>query len=594
MRTFLKKVFRQSMILFASMLLSIALFYTLMLIIIASLGNNFSKQVPSSAVLVMDMSMEIPDAPMDTGTMGPVLGGSSLDFRFPLRELINSIDKAATDPRIKALLLSGAGPDLPETGLSSIAEIREAITNFKKSGKPVYAYLEDAGMRDYCLASVADKVWMHPLCSLGLEGFAAERLYFGKAFGRYGIRVQTASAGSYKSAPDSFAKEHMSDEDREQLDVFLADVWASYAKSIAESRKVSELDLGEWSRRKGILTAEEGLEAGLVDRIAYKDEMIAELNGIAGDGDASSVDYPSVDMEDYASINSLNENTDDDSPTVAILYVEGEIVDGQGSWDQAGADRIVNQIRDLRSDSNVKAVVIRVNSPGGSAIAAEKIRREVDLLQQQHPVIVSMGRMAASGGYWISAPADAIFVEPTTLTGSIGVFSIFIDVEELAGDFGVNSDRVVTSPFADMYSSFSERDPMEMELARRMVDSIYEQFLGIVSKGRNMDREKVAELAQGRIWSGSSAIGNGLADEIGGLSESVAAAASLAGLGDHYHVEDMEVSIGFAEQIRNILRSRVDADLPFSATYSEVENLSRITGSKGVLARMPFFTKARW
>lgn len=595
MRTFLKNVFKQSMVLFFSMLLATFLFYAITLLILASLGNNFRTEVPASAVLVLDMGVEVPDAPIDTGMIGPFLREGSLSFRFPLRTLIRSIDKAAADPRIKALLLRGDGPDMPDTGLSSIAEIRDAVARFKKSGKPVYAWLEDAGMRDYALASVADHVWMHPLCSLGLEGFAAERLYFGEAFSRYGIGVQTASAGGYKSAPDSFALEHMSAKDREQLEAFLADVWSSYAGEIAASRNISEQALKDLSGTKGLLNAEEAVQAGLVDRVAYEDELVGELAGIAGD-DGSDCGYSSFDMADYAAFLAEDQREDQRGAVIAIVYVEGEIVDGEGSWDEAGSDRIVDQLRDLRSDDNVKGVVLRVNSPGGSAIASEKIRREVELLRNECPVVVSMGRMAASGGYWISAPADKIYVEPTTLTGSIGVFSLFIDVEKLAGNLGVNSDRVVTAPFADMYSAFSQRDPKEMALARKMVDGIYDEFLEIVAEGRGMDKALVADLAQGRIWSGAAALDNGLADAQGGLAEAVAETAVMASLGDAYQVEELPVGIGMREQIRGILRSSASAAQPWpmSGVSKEMERFARIGGMKGVLARMPFFTSARW
>jgi len=595
MRTFLKHLFKQSMGLLFSMLLATLLFYLIIVLVLATLGNNFRTEFPDSAVLVLDMGVEVPDAPLDTGSMGPLLREGSLFSRFPLRALICSIDKAAGDPRIKALLLRGDGPDMPDTGLSSIAEIRDALIRFKQSGKPIYAWLEDSGMRDYALASVADHVWMHPLCTLGMEGFAAERLYFGDAFGRYGIGVQTASAGGYKSAPDSFAREHMSAKDREQLEAFLADVWTSYAGEISSSRNIPEKVLKDISVGRGLLTAQEAVSAGFVDRVAYEDELVDELRGIAGDDD-SDTGYSSIDMADYAIFPDSGDNVAQSDRVIAIVYVEGEIVDGEGSWDQAGSDRIVDQLRDLGSDDSVKGVVLRVNSPGGSAVASEKIRREVEMTRKHCPVVVSMGRMAASGGYWISAPADKIFVEPTTLTGSIGVFSLFFDVEKLAGHFGVNSDRVVTAPFADMYSSFSQRDPREMELARKMVDGVYEEFLNVVAEGRGMDRAKVADLAQGRVWSGTAALGNGLADERGGLADAVTAAATLAGMGVDYKVEELPVQIGLRDQIRSLLRSgaSVVQPWPMAGVSRELEHFARLPGTKGVLARMPYFTSARW
>jgi protease-4 len=258
---------------------------------------------------------------------------------------------------------------------------------------------------------------MQPMCSVGMEGFAMERLYFGDAFKRYGVGVQTASAGKYKSAPDTFAQNHMRPEDREQSEAFLADVWTTYKGMIAESRKVHAATLDSLSANKGVLPARDALAAKLVDRVAYRDELATELEKIVGknsDGDSFSqvalIDYIRSGKDPAASSAGVSPQT---QPTVAVEYIEGDIVNGDGAWDEAGADRICDDLRSLRNDKNVKAVVLRVNSPGGDAIAADRIRREVELVGKKCPVVVSMGRMAASGGYWVSAPAKCIYAEPT-------------------------------------------------------------------------------------------------------------------------------------------------------------------------------------
>ena len=448
------------------------------------------------------------------------------------------------------------------------------------------------------LASSADKVWMQPLCSLGMEGFAMERLYFGAAFQKYGINVQTASAGKYKSAPDTFASDHMRPEDREQTQAFLADAWASCREMIAKSRKVPAQKLDDISQTRGQLTAPAALEAKLIDRIAYRDELATELENLVGK-DSAGETFSQVSMSDYLNDDSSTglstEISKKSTPTVAVEYVEGEIVDGDGAWNEAGADRIVGDLRSLRADKNVKAVVLRVNSPGGDAIAAEKIRREVELLAAKCPLVVSMGRMAASGGYWVSAPAKIIYAEPSTLTGSIGVFSLFIDVQKLAGDWGVNAESVGTSPFANMYSVFAHKDEREMALARGMVDGIYDNFLHIVAKGRNMDADRVAALAQGRIWSGTAAKANGLADEIGGLDEAITNAASLANLGDNYRIDEVPVPLSMSAAIGELFRTHAKAvQTPSQRALESLDRMTEEVEKTNVFARLPFFTSGRW
>ena len=594
MKNFLKTVLKQTLALVLATILAIVLLSVATIAFLGALGNKLALHVPKSAVLVIDMGSEFPDAPVDAGILGPYLEHGSLGTRIPAGSVISAIDEAAHDSRIKGLLLLGAGPDLPETGLSSIAEIRLAIADFRKSGKPVYAYVEDTGMRDYALACAADKVWMQPLSSFGIEGFSVERLYFGEAFGKYGIGVQTASAGRYKSAPDTFAQEHMRPEDREQTEAFLADAWAAWAAMVSESRKVPVDALAGFSKDKGVLSAEEALDAKLIDRIAYRDELDTALRDLAG-ADKDDASFNQVDLRDYL-LEEQQPSLGLEKPktVVAVEYIEGEIVDGDGSWEEAGADRIVRDLQDLRGDSSVKAVVLRVNSPGGSATAAEKIRREVELLAASRPVVVSMGRMAASGGYWVSAPAHRIFAEPSTLTGSIGVFSLFVDFEKLSSNFGVHADSVSTAPYADMYSVFRHKDEHQMALARRMVDGIYDRFLGIVASGRGMERDAVAKIAEGRIWSGSAAVKLGLADEIGGLDDAVSAAAEQAGVSDNYSVQDIPVTLSFDDKINELLSTRASGTGRISALPEKLHAVAESLDRTSVFARLPFFTEGGW
>jgi protease IV len=595
--SFIKSVIKTTLVVALSLFLATVLFVMVVVGVLFAIGKERTVSVPESAILVIDMNMEIPDAPLDEGSFAPLLDNTSLRSRVPLLSLLGTIEKAAYDPRIKGILLLGAGPDLPETGLSSVVEIRDAIAAFRESGKPVFAYVEDTGMRDLALASAASEIWIHPLCSVGMEGFSVERLYFGAAFKKYGINVQTASAGKYKSAPDSFALDAMRPEDREQLQDFIDVAWLSLEQMISQSRKITQSKINDLSQNKGVVGAGEALDAKLVDRIAYRDELDAELSKIVGK-DKNGETFSQIDFISYQNDETSHEITSEltpKKPIVAVEYIEGDIVNGTGAWDEAGADRIAADLRSLRADKDVKAVVLRVNSPGGDAIAAEKIRREVELLCVKVPVVVSMGRMAASGGYWVSAPAKKIFAEPSTLTGSIGVFSLFVDVEKLGQNLGVTADSVGTSPFSNMYSLFKSKDDRQMALAHGMVDGIYERFLGVVATGRKMDVDAVAKIAQGRVWSGASALSNGLVDELGGLEAAISEAANLANLGDNYHYEEISVPLNFDDIMNEFIGAHVTtARVPYSSLEKTLVRIQSQIERAHVFARLPFFMQGRW
>lgn len=596
MHDFILKLIKNSILQFFTAIIVMAMFVAMMLIALIIIGNIAeSKPSRKDAVLTIDMGMEIYDTPEVQSPIGQLLSNEG-PKRVALLSLTDAIYKAADDNHIKGILLSGARPEMPETSLATIMDIREALAHFRETGKPVYAYVQDTDIREYAFATAADYVWMNPSSALGMEGFALQKLYFGEAFQRYGVGVQTASAGKYKSAPDTFGSDHMSDADREQIQAFLKDVRGSYNELVSESRSVSQSVIENLQTNVGLVPARTAVELKLVDKLAYYDELIAEMQKLSGaDGDY----FHSVDIRNYMGQQeapSLSSVFSQSTNKIHVEYVEGEIVDGGGSLVQAGCDRIVDNLRRVRNDCNVKAVVLRVNSPGGSVIASEKIRREVELIAGDLPVVVSMGGMAASGGYWISAPAGKIFAEPTTLTGSIGVFSMLIDVKKLAENWGIRAETVTTSPYAGMYSLFSHRDEQQMQVFREAVDDFYNQFLTIVAQGRNMDVEKVSEIAEGRIWSGMTARKIGLVDEIGGLGDAIDAAADLANLGDNYSVEDSGVDRSFLDDFNDIFFTRVQVatETPASKLTEEINTVAKQAENTHIFARLPFFTQVAW
>jgi protease-4 len=596
MHDYILKLIKNSVHQFLTAIIVMAMFVALMLIALSIIGNIAqSKPSRKDAVLTIDMGMEIFDTPEVQSPFGQLFDKQGPN-RAALLAMTDAIYKAADDKHIKGILLSGARPMMPDTSLATIMEVRDALAYFRETGKPIYAYVQDTDIREYAFASAADHIWMNPTSALGMEGFAFQRLYFGEAFQRYGVGVQTASAGKYKSAPDTFGSDHMSDADREQIEAFLKDVRASYNELIAESRSVPLSLIEDIETNVGLVPAKTALERKLVDKLAYYDELIGEMQALGGaDGDYfRAMDIRAyMGMQEKPSISSIFPIS---HSTVHVEYVEGEIVDGGGSLEQAGCDRIVDNLRSVRNDKRVKALVLRVNSPGGSVIASEKIRREVELISGDIPVVVSMGGMAASGGYWVSAPAKTIFAEPTTLTGSIGVFSMLIDIKKLAENWGVRAETVATSPYAGMYSPFSHKDEKQMQVFRDAVDDFYNQFLHIVAKGRKMDVDKVSAVAEGRIWSGTAAQKIGLVDEIGSLDDAINAAAALANLGDNYSVEDSAVERSFMDEFNLLLSARVQAATatPASKMNEEIKAVANQAADSHFFARLPFFTQGTW
>jgi protease-4 len=588
MLAYIKKLLKLTLTVLLSMAVAVLLLVVLAIGLVASLGDKSAVEVPQNAVLVFDMEMLVRDAPHSTDPFFSLSGMDPDAGSCSLRSVIRAIDNAAEDSRIRILLLRGGSFG---ANIANIGEIREAVARFRGHGKRVVAFLDDADMKEYLLASSADEIWISPLSYLGLQGFCIEKVYLGEALAKRGIGVEVVDAGRYKSAPDFVDSSSMSKEDREQLEAFLGDLWAEWKRQVLASRGgLNDAFLDDVSKNVGFVDSEAALRMGLVDRVANEDEL---RDWLCEECEAED-DYPSVTLQDYA-------KTISDAPaingekTVAIVYVEGDIVDGKGEIEQAGAERISAQIRELTKDEDVLALVLRVNSPGGSVTASEQIRRQVELFAEQAPVVVSMGQMAASGGYWVITPADEIILQNSTLTGSIGVFSIFINIKDFAADWNVYSDRVTTSPFADAYSIMTPMDENELKLAHRVVDGYYRRFIELVAKGRNLPQDEVEKVAQGRIWSGSDALTAGLADGVGNLQAAVERAAKLAGLENGtYVVRDMPVEISFEEQLSRVFSSAGAVQGRAERLLTRLGAMLAQVADGKAAARLPFIVEGNW
>lgn len=536
----------------------------------ASLKTEASVTVAAGSWLVLDMATPIQDAPLQTEGLENLteMLGDHHPRILQTRTVTRALQAAAADPDIAGLYLSardagaqGAG------GFGGLQEVRDAIVAFRATGKPVKAWISTAGTREYFLASAASEIALDPYGAVVLPGLVSQPMFFSGALEKIGIGVQVTRVGRFKSAVEPFTRHDMSPESRAQSEKLLGDLWSNVTHTMEDSRRLAPGAIQKAADTEGIVRADSAKALGLVDRIAYFDEILDELKK-ATDVTATMDPFRQVSLTDYAdlvpgtNLAARRRATDAPGPSghekIAILYAEGPIVDGNGSEQgMVWGDRVAKQIRTLRNDETVKAIVLRVNSPGGSVNASEAIQRELTLFHKDRPVIVSMGSVAASGGYWISTAADRIFAEPTTITGSIGVFGIMFNAQTLATDrLGLAFDTVKTARFADSATPVRPKTPEELALIQKNVDWVYTQFLAKVAAARGMDVTGVDAIAEGRVWSGTEAKKIGLVDEIGGLDSAIALAAKKAAVGEEFAVVEYPERKTFLETFTEQLTRR--------------------------------------
>jgi protease-4 len=603
LHTYVMKGFFQSLLgsLTAFIILAVGSIIALFALIgvLASIGEQPLVQVESASVLVLDLNTTIMDAPptADLGAaMQEAMSGGPQPVTYLLK-VLDAIEHAQTDDDVTALLLHG---NLQQngygSGLAAISEIRQAVEYFKTSGKPVYAYLVAPAQKDYYLTSIADEVWINPFGMISLNGLAANGPFLGSAFEKYGIGVQTTRVGAYKSAVEMFTRTNMSDADREQKTALLNDLWQTLLSEIGTARNITAQDILKLSTDDAFFTAIDAQAANLVDRVGYLDELIDHL-GSTYQYAVSDETFQQIDLIDYSAARALEwDTTAKDGERIAIVYAEGQIIDGGRSPGFIGGDWLAAQLRRLRNDQDVKAVVLRVNSPGGSAVASEIIQRETRLLAEQKPLIVSMGSYAASGGYWISAYADKIYAQPHTITGSIGVFGMVFNIEQAAANFAVNFDGVKTSPFADIYTASRPRTDDEMALIQQFTDEIYNAFIDKVAEGRSIKTATVRELAQGRVWSGLSAQNLALVDTMGGLNSAINEAAAMSNL-ESLSIEQVPAPSTWGDTIAMMLEevgaapvAQVSSPLNKIAAQADAltSQLRALNDPRSVYTRMPY------
>ena len=527
-----------------------------MLLIVSLAFQQPVAEVPDEAVLVVDLSMSINDKPpsitIDQALQEAIAGRTIA--QVGLRNLLNAIKHAKTDDAIKGIYLTGNLQSINYgSGYAAISELREALVDFKTSGKPIHAYVVNAMQRDYYVLSCANKIYMNPFGEMLFNGLGIEMMFYANAFEKWGIGAQPVRVGTFKAGIEPYVQDHMSEANREQTMVLIEGLWDSMAAAVAESRGINLEKLDELVGADRSFDAEAAKEAGLVDELVYFDEILENLKTVAGD-DSDERTFSQIDVASYIEAQPIHGSRKADDE-IAVVYIEGVIVGGEGDAMQAGGDKIARRLRDIRLDEDVKAVVLRVNSPGGGAQASEIIQREIRLLKESKPVVASMGYVAASGGYWVSTYANRIFAQDNTITGSIGVYGLIFNVQEIANNIGITFDYAGTHDYAGSWTITRPQTEAEIEQLEKSTSWYYDQFLEKVAESRGMDVEYLDTVAQGRTWLGKDALDKGLVDELGGLDDAIAHAAELAGLSD-YKVTDYPRGNNLDEMLQALLEGR--------------------------------------
>ncbi|TXB70209.1 signal peptide peptidase SppA [Phaeodactylibacter luteus] len=512
------------------------------------------------------------------------------DNTLGLTAITAAIGRAAEDDRIKGVFLE---PDmLLSTGLATNKVIHDALLKFKESGKFVVAYSNYYVQGAYYLAATADEVWLNPLGIVDFRGFSSQIPFFKDMLDRVGVNMQVYYAGKFKGATEPYRFNELSEENRLQIRTYLDDIYADFLSDLSADRGIEDSQLRALANAYTGMDPEAALDAGLIDGLGHRDVAISALRERLGlDSDEK---IPQIGLTDYAKSNPVEKDYSV-KDKIAIIYAEGAIVDGKANPGTIGDKDYTSYIKEAREDERVKALVLRVNSPGGSAMASENIWREIRLTQEAgKPVVVSMGDYAASGGYYISASADSIFAEPNTLTGSIGVFSLIPDASELLEEnMGIHFDTVKTGAFSLGITPFHPMSAAESQLLQARTEQMYETFLSRVSEGRGMSRDDVHEIAQGRVWTGSRGVGIGLVDAIGGLSRALQAAASLADLEAYRTTEYPRVKDPIQQILEEFMgeesvRSKAILRSELGTYYPYYEYAKQMSGTKSPQARLPF------
>jgi len=584
MREFFKYVFAAVVGIIISTFLIFLVIILLVVGVVSSIDEDKSISVLSNSVLYLNLDQSIKErTPNKTLESLPIVGnGGQKSIGF--NDLIRALKRAKTDDNITCIYLNVSSP---AAGKATLKEIRDALIDFKKSKKKIIAYSEVYTQDAYYLASVADKVYLNPQGALEFKGFSSQLTFFKGAMEKIGVEAQIIRVGNYKSAVEPFINDKMSEYNRKQVTAYVGGLYNTFLEGISASRNIPEDSLYVYANTYRIQQPKDALSYKMIDGLKYKDEVLDELKKLSSTGAKETLS--TVTINDYAQ-NQKTENSDSKNK-IAVIYANGDITGGEGNDESIGSERISRAIRKARMDDKVKAIVLRVNSGGGSALASDVIWREVVLSRKVKPVIASFGDVAASGGYYIGCAADSIFVQPNTITGSIGVFGIIPNFQNLfTNKLGITFDGVKTGEYADIMSVNRPLTAGERLIIQTDVNHVYDSFITRVADGRKKSKAYVDSIGGGHVWVGTDAVKIGLADKLGSFNDAVVAAGKKAKLTEYKVVE-------YPEQI-STLKSLLDdgadnvkmyyAKQEFGENFYLYQQMKKAVVNAGIQARMPF------
>lgn len=586
MKQFFKMMFASALGVFVAVgLISTALIFTL-IGIAGSMSSTPDYTPKSNTVYKLTLDGSLSDN-TEENPLAMLMGET--DKVLSLKDILSTIETAKENKNINGIYIEAKSLS---AGSASLEAIRRALTDFKESGKFVVAYSDNYSQGCYYLCSVADKVFLNPQGTLALVGMASQTMFYKELLKKVGVDMMIFKVGTYKGAVEPFMLDKLSEANREQIQSYISTIWDNVIDGIAESRQVSVEDINNFANQGyAFASAEKAVECRLIDELKYRPEVEEYVKELAAQSDKR------LRTADIAKMKSIKTVTREKANRIAILYAEGEIKPEVSSspynMEQAITEKVATELIKLKNDDNVKAVVFRVNSPGGSAFVSEQIWRQVIELKKVKPIVVSMGDVAASGGYYISCAANKIVAEPNTLTGSIGIFGMFPNVTGLLDKLSLTTDIVKTNTYADLGDMSRPMREDEKVLIQSFVERGYETFLTRCADGRDMSKEAINEIGQGRVWTGEQAKERGLVDELGGINKAIETAASLADLSDYsltyvsgtkdFWKEFIEKQLGEVKVsiVKNVLGDE----------YEYFKTLNNIKSTTGIQARLPYDVK---
>jgi len=584
MREFFKYVFATVVGIVISTFLIFLVFVVFIAAIVSSMDDDKSVDVADNSVLYLNMDQNIKERSPNKSLENLPIFGSGGSKSIGFNDLIKALKRAKSDDNIKCIYLNVTSPG---AGKATLKEVRDALLDFKTSKKKIIAYSEVYTQDAYYLASVADKVYLNPQGALEFKGYSSQLTFFKGAMEKIGVEAQIIRVGNYKSAVEPFINDKMSDYNRKQVTAYVGGLYNTFLEGISKSRNIPKDSLYVYADTYRIQLPKDAIQYKMVDGLKYKDEVLDELKALSGTEKKETLS--TITINDYAK--NQKSETGGSSNKIAVIYANGDITGGEGTDESIGSERISRAIRKARQDDNVKAIVLRVNSGGGSALASDVIWREIVLSKKVKPVMASFGDVAASGGYYIGCAADSIFVQPNTITGSIGVFGIIPNFQNLlTNKLGITFDGVKTGQYADIMSVNRPLTAGERLIIQTDVNHVYDSFITRVADGRKKSKAYIDSIGGGRVWVGTDAVKIGLADRIGNFNDAVVAAGKKAKLKDYRIVEYPEP----ISPIKSLLADASDnvkvyyAKQEFGENFFLYQQMKKALVNAGIQARMPF------